>query len=506
LTEQIPNHRGSMAANNNSGTGVIPFLRQFKLRVLFLSVVLVVPCVWHPRIEAGDLASHVYNVWLTQLIGKGQAPGLYIARQWHNVLFDLTLLRASNLVGLAAAQKIVVSVCVLVFFWGAFAFVRTISESPPWFLTPCIAMLAYGYSFNMGFMNYYLSIGLACFGLSILWRARRSDWIAGAVFALLALLAHPIGFLWLVSTLAYVRIRTKLPRWWKLILPLAATIGFAAIYWYTSHRPSLFADWDRGPFYLYNGADQLGLYGKRYFFLAGAAFLFGLICVAADLYARRRVGSSWEPFELPLELYLVAFCATALLPENLRPFPNGGWIGLLASRLTTISALLGLSFFGFLKPQRWHLAGFGFCAMVFFALLYEDTGWLNQLEANAEKLTGDLPPGTRVIVTARAPADSRIAFIGHAVERACIGHCFSYANYEPASGEFRVRVGQGSPVATSSTNDAEDMASGEYEVDDTDLPIRQIYQCDTSDLTKLCIRDLNAGETNGRLSFKLPSR
>jgi hypothetical protein len=285
---------------------------------------------------------------------------------------------------------------------------------------------------------------------------------------------------------------------------LAASSGFAAVYWYTSHRPSLFADWDRGPFYLYNGADQLGLYGKRYFFLAAAAFLFGVVCMAADLYARRRDGSSSKRFKLPFELYLVTFCATALLPENLRPSIYGGWIGLLSSRLTTISAILGLCFLGCLKPRRWHLAGFGVCAVVFFAFLYQDTGWLNGLEANAQKLVGDLPAGTRVIVSARAPADSRIAFIGHAVERACIGHCFSYANYEPASGEFRVRVRKGSPVVTSSTDDAEDMASGEYEVDDSDLPMKQIFQCDASDLTKLCIRDLVAGESNGRMGYKPP--
>src|SRR6266568_678303 len=97
---------------------------------------------------------------------------------------------------------------------------------------------------------------------------------------------------------------------------------------------------------------------------------------------------------------------------------------------------------------------------------------------------------------------SRITFIGHAIERACFGHCFSYANYEPASGEFRVRVKKGSPVATSSTDDAEDMASGEYEVGDDDLPMKQIYQCDSNDLTKLCIRDLEAGEVNGRLGYK----
>jgi hypothetical protein len=358
-------------------------------------------------------------------------------------------------------------------------------------------MLAYGYSFCMGFMNYYLSLGLACFGLAILWRARRIDWIAAAPLGLLAMFAHPIGFLWLVATIAYTRIRAKLPGWWKWTLPLAAASGFAAVYWYTSHRAALLADWDRGPFCFYNGADQLALYGKRYFTLACAAFLLGMTCVAVGRYARWRDSSSWEPSALPFELYVVAFCATALLPENLRPFPQGGWIGLLGSRLTTISAIFGLSVLGCLKPRKWHLAGFSVCAAVFFAYLYQDTGWVNRLEANAEKLVADLSPGTRVIVTVRAPADSRIAFIGHAVERACVGHCFSYANYEPASGEFRIRVQKGSPVVTSSTDDAEDMAAGEYEVDDTDLPIKQIYQCDAGDLAKLCIRDLEAGGTSG---------
>jgi len=167
---------------------------------------------------------------------------------------------------------------------------------------------------------------------------------------------------------------------------------------------------------------------------------------------------------------------------------------------------LGLCFLGCLKPRRWHLAGFGMCAAIFFAFLYQDTGWANRLEENAEKLVEDLPAGTRVVVTIDAPADSRITFIGHAVERACIAHCFSYANYEPASGEFRVRVREGSPVVVSSTDVAEDMASGEYQVDETDLPLKQIYQCDEKDLTKLCIRDLRAGEVNGDIGYKPPRR
>ena len=495
-----------MATNSTSLAGVLPFLRQHKVRIVLLSVLLVIPCWWHARIEAGDLGSHVYNAWLAQLVEKGQAPGLYFVHRWNNVLFDLLLFHAAKLVGIATAEKIVVSVCVLIFFWGVFAFIRTITERPPWLLTPCIAMLAYGYSFNMGFINYYLSLGLACFGLAVLWRARGREWIAGGLFAALAMLAHPIGFLWLIGTLVYVKIRAKLPGWWKAVLPLGNAIGFLAVFWYTSHRPALLADWDRGPFYLYNGADQLGLYGKRYVPIAFAAFFLGLIFVALELYQRRRERSPWKAFELPFELYVVAFCATALLPENLRPSVDAGWIGLIGSRLTSISGIFGFCILGCLKPRRWHLAGFGACALFFFGFLYQDTGWVNRLEANAEKLVSELAPGTRVISTIWAPTGSRIRFIGHAVERACIGHCFSYANYEAASGEFRVRVRKGSPVATASTDDAEDMASGEYEVDDTDLPLKQIYQCDEKDLTRLCIRDLEAGEINGRIGYKPSGR
>src|ERR1700686_4817130 len=148
------------------------FLREYWLRFTIISLALLVPCVWHRRIEAGDLGSHVYNAWLAQLIERGQAPGLYIVRQWNNVLFDWMLLHAANVVGFGDAEKIVVSACVVIFFWGVFAFVAAASGRPPWFLTPCVAMLAYGFSFNMGFLNYYLSVGLASFSLALLWRGR----------------------------------------------------------------------------------------------------------------------------------------------------------------------------------------------------------------------------------------------------------------------------------------------------------------------------------------------
>jgi len=481
------------------------FLRASKWRALVLSMLMVTPCLWHRRIEAGDLASHVYNAWLAQLIGNGQAPGLYIVHQWNNVVFDRALLHVANLFGIAAAEKIVVSGCVVIFFWGVFALAGAATRCAPWHLTPCIAMLAYGYTFNMGFLNYYVSIGLACFGLSIAWQGKGRDWLAIGMLLPLILLAHPIGFLWLVATIGYISLWRKVGSGWRLLLPVTAAAFLYAFRWYLENHTQYQADWAQQPFYKFSGADQLVLYGDRYVILAWAAFVWGIVCFAAEAFRRRRESAFWNSIRLAGELYLVAFCATALLPENFRTSLYAGWIGLLVSRLTTISAVFGLCVLGCLKPRRWQAAGFAACAIFFFVFLYQDTRILNRMEAQAEGLLSGLPPGTKVIATISEPEESRMEFIAHIVDRACIRRCFSYANYEPSSGQFRIRVRPGSPVVTASSDDSEDMQGGAYEVQEKDLPLKLIYQCDPRDLTKLCLRDLAEGETTGQFSA-LPSQ
>src|SRR5882757_5023843 len=85
------------------------------LRFVVISFVLLIPCWWQPQIEAGDLASHAYNAWLVQLIRQGRAPGLWIAPQSTNVLFDLMLDSLTGKVGVANAQRIAVSISALIF-------------------------------------------------------------------------------------------------------------------------------------------------------------------------------------------------------------------------------------------------------------------------------------------------------------------------------------------------------------------------------------------------------
>src|ERR1039457_7248900 len=87
-------------------SATVAFVRTHVWLILAVSALVVAPCLWLPRIEAGDLGSHVYNAWLVrliqrgqapghawlvQLIQRGQAPGLYLATRWNNVLFDLAI-------------------------------------------------------------------------------------------------------------------------------------------------------------------------------------------------------------------------------------------------------------------------------------------------------------------------------------------------------------------------------------------------------------------------------
>ena len=468
-----------------------------------LSVVLLVPCFWHRHIEAGDLGSHVYNAWLAELIEQGKAPGLYTVRQWDNVLFDLLLLSFGKLLGLLLAEKLATALCVLVFFWGLFAMMKAVSSQSPWNLTPCIAMLAYGYIFHMGFFNYYLSLGLGCIGLSLIWPGRRNGLTAAALLAPVVLLAHPLGFFFMIGTGAYRLLWLKWGAWSKWLLPVLAIGVCLAARWYVSYgarRHGYDVEWREAPLWRMTGADQFHVFGERYvYIMLAVAFLVVMSTVVAALRAPRRL-EFWSDRRLLLEFYLVSFCGTALLPENIQTQPDAGWIGALATRLTLVTAIFGLCWLAALPPRRWHLVAYGAVAVVFFAFIYQDTALLNRMEANTERLTRELPFGTRAMSSVFAPSDYRTTYL-HIPDRACIGHCFLISNYEPSAKQFRIRVQEGSPVATASQDDSEDMQSGLYDVEEEDLPLKQIYQCDAQDLTRVCIRDLVEDEKNGRLGY-----
>src|SRR5580700_841270 len=130
----------------------VAFLRANAWLAAIISVLLLVPCFWHKRIEAGDLPSHTYNAWLSQLIAQGQAPGLYIEPRWDNILSDIALAKLGPVIGFVVAEHVVVASAVLIFFWGTFALISAVDRRPLWTLVPAIAMIAYSWTLYAGFL------------------------------------------------------------------------------------------------------------------------------------------------------------------------------------------------------------------------------------------------------------------------------------------------------------------------------------------------------------------
>jgi hypothetical protein len=473
------------------------FVRRNYFKILGISALMLVPCLWHKRIAAGDLASHMYNAWLAQLIERGQVTGLWLDTRWNNVLFDLFVSRLGKLFSLQVTEKIAVSVCVLIFFWGAFALVSAASKRAPWFLVPLFGMITYGYTFHMGFFNYYLSLGLAFFGIAIFWRGKKWERLIPLALAPLILLAHPLGLAWMAGAIAYIAIAEAVPAWhqpWLLLMAAAALVLVHFDFW---RHYEIMAQPDA--FYFFNGADQLRLFGPRYDIPRIALICFAVAALAVDIYAGIRERGDFRKYAIPAELYVLLILAAWLLPDAIKFRPgNSAILALLTERLTSVSAIVFCCVLGIMRPRWWHLIGFTAIAAIFFTFVYQDTKIVNQLEQQAAQLERTVPRNSRVLATLKPLSGSRI-LIQHIADRACIGYCFSYGNYEPSS-EFRVRTLLRNPYVMSDYDLVVDMEDGTYEVQPEDLPAYQLYQCSLSG-TELCIRPLAAGEENDRLGI-----
>jgi hypothetical protein len=464
------------------------FCREKWRCISFLSALLLVPCFWHGHLVAGDLGSHTYNAWLAQLISRGQAPGLSIVLQWTNVLFDICLYHAANWFGFAAAEKIVVAACVLVFFWGAFAFLAAGSGHAPWLLTPPLAMVAYGWTFQMGFFNYYISAGLAFFAIAILWRGRGRELLLALPLALLALAAHPIGFLWLICAAIYLRIAERLPSRARLALFFFALFGVLAVAVWLAYRYNAFRLVGT-PGTFYNGADQLVLYANRYFTVFWLSLGLGVLGFVAYLW-RGRGASSFHSVKNPLELWALLFAAGMTLPSSIQFGHYATEAGFLLARVTLLTAVAGIAVLACAKPRWWLCAGFSICAGLFFFFLYRDTGRLSALQSQANVLAQHLAPGHRVIGSIEAPEGSRVYYIGHIADRACVTRCIVYWNYEPPSRQFRIRVAPGSPINAATPGRPPIAKTGDFAIPRSLFPVAEMYLCGPGNLSQLCLREV----------------
>jgi hypothetical protein len=490
-------------------------VRAHAIRCLGTSILLLVPCFWTRWIEAGDLASHLYNAWLVQLIDQGKAPGLWLAHQWTNVLFDWALAFLFRTLGPWAAEHLAVAASVLLFFWSAFAFIWTLNRRAPWTLVPCLAMLSYGFVFQAGFFNYYISLGIALILCAIVWRGYPMDWAAFIVGLCVALLAHPVPVVWALGFAAYVILARRLSLRAQWVLFAAAFVCIVATREFLVHRFTTL--WTREQLFETAGADQVAPFGRSGWILAAALLAFW--CVALV-----RANPSWRETlrGVPAQLFYICAAIIALFPNDILISPERfGWFSAGPARMSLLSGVLACALVGAAQPRRWHGRTFAILAAVFFALIYVNHSELNRLEGQIGTLVRQLPPDQRVLSYfpwqppgetdphfvyrmetgveriapfSRAVPRTRMQWTAwHLIDRACIGSCFSYGNYEPATGQFRVRASPGNPIVISSGRNADAIQRGRYQVRAVDLPVFLIYRCNDR-AVDLCIRELREGE------------
>jgi hypothetical protein len=422
------------------------------------SIALLLPCLWQPRLQAGDLGSHIYNAWLAQLIEEGRAPGLAIVAQFTNVLFDLMLSGLFRLLGAGAAQHIAVMASVLVFVWGAFAFVSKVAGRRAWHAMPCLAVLAYGWVFHMGLFNFYLSLGMCFFAMALGWEYRSTRLAAAALILLVAFTAHALPPVWSAAALAY---RLAALRG----VPYLLTGGLAAIVllhfamtWMIQTR------WYWSQILMTSGADQAYVYDQKYCFVSiGLALLWAVMAVRSRGSIRG----------IPFQICLLTAAGIVLIPTWVFLPQYKHALVFIAERMALALGVCWCAALAAAPARRWQHCAAIAVAGLFFVFLYSDERSLNALEDQIADAAAEAPPGARLVTAIQAP-QLRTNPIDHMIDRDCIGHCYSYANYEPSTAQFRIRVIGPTNIVAPTYVDSYLMESGRYVVKEGDLPLYRI--------------------------------
>ena len=476
---------------HDSGNGM---QSRFSWKIAFpVSLLLLIPCFWQSRIQSVDLCSHIYNAWLASLIAKNQAPGLWIAHQSNNVLFDLMLAWLFQHFGATAAQRIAVGTAVLIFSWGAILFISRGRPRNWWFLLPTVAVLSYGFIFHVGFLNFYLGLGICFWFLAFFlpggWKVR----CLATPLLLLAWTAHPLPVLWAVGLAVYTVVAEFIPAQGRIILLAAGLLVLLEAHFLLVNRYECL--WSITHAWFAMGPKQMmlfdGMYDIAYWLLLGA---WGIL-----FYRRARASRLRNVIpDIGFQLWLLTAAAVVSIP-NVIGFPQYQTpFSFVSFRFSLGAGVLLCAFLFEVQPNNYVRVMLTLGALIFFVFLFRDVGRLNRMEDQVDGALAQLPANSRVIGRLRVP--SRDFSPGeHAVDRACIGHCFSYANYEPSTEQFRVRATAGNPIVMADYADVYAVELGQYSVQAADLPVYLVYLCGP-DSQKVCTRELHEGEVIGRVA------
>lgn len=439
------------------------------LRAAAAGLLLLVPVFWAGRPQAVDLPSHTYNLWLAQLVRSGQAPGVSIEPIWINTLADRLMDLLVAFLPLSAAELCLWSVAVLTLGAGSMLWIRAMAGAFPWALLPFLAVFVHGSLTQGGFTGFLLSVGLGA-------AAGAAPWWAAIVLALLGILSNPMGAGMMLALTVYIRLARRWESKWLFVAALALIALVAAgLRWFLPYI---------GGFHPLTPLGLALVTPYRIAYLAPACLMGGAL--GALLWRIDR--QAWRT-PLAQALFLAIF-ACLVMPNGVR-FPGHEapftFVSLRISLAVVLAALALLAS----RPlaARPAIAGGVAVAGVYFALLFQDHRAFRRLDGELARAVAALPPGTRAALVHRADG-YLLDPLAHALDRACLGHCFSYFNYEPASHHFRIRAKAGNRVVEPDRRRIQAFEIGELPLRDADLPLTLV----TWDQGRWTVREALPGE------------
>ncbi|MEN6536844.1 MAG: hypothetical protein ABFD60_00345 [Bryobacteraceae bacterium] len=470
------------------------------LAVLLISVAILMPCFWQPRIQAGDFSSHVYNAWLAKEAAASRIAGVYVVRQYTNILFDLLLSWLIGVLGWDAGQKAAASIVVLLFFWGAFACVSKVSGRLAWGWTPVLAILTYGWVFHVGFCNFYLSLGLSLWALVLLWgRSSATEFAGGVVLLMAASTAHMLPVAWAAGAAIYAQVVRRLRPRGRIAI---AAAGIGSIIVLRAVIVSRFAYlWFPGQILEISGVDQAWVYGTKYTVVSLVMLLIFILCFALRLHGAGLKTAALDPI---FHVYVFTAAGVALIPMRIEIPGYAHALVYISERMSLPAAVALCAFLAATRlPRAVHVVS-GVLAALYFSFLFADTRVLNAMEKEVGQAVTQMSPRQRVVIGFSEGA-SRIDPVIHMIDRACVGRCFSYANYEPSTTQFRVRAAPGNGVVVTNYSDSFALQHRTYSVRASDLPLYQVRFRDERSLS-MHAKSLKSGEIVTRIPRQvLPS-
>jgi hypothetical protein len=471
--------------------------------VLFFVLVLV-PVFWQSRVQAGDFATHVYNAWLASLIAQGKVHGLSLAGQPYNILFDRVLQWLLLHTSVGRAQRIALSGTVLIFAGGMILFIKARAKANWYFLAPCVAMVTYGFIYHMGFFNFYLALGLCLWYLGIFYRVGWLWRVLALPLLALAWLAHPLPVVWALAIGIYVLIAGNVSARRRLLLLVLALLSIVFLHVLLKH---LYAcEWQLKQIFSATGADQLLAFGlPRHLTLVGEGkyvpLSLALLAVWLSVFVHLVKAQGFERVfsSIPFQLWLICAAGAFLIPDAIAFSQYASPLSYIKYRLSLTAAVMACALLSAQPLKTIQKTALALVALLFFGFVYTDTRALNQGEDNVEAAVKQLPPGQRVVGFFPPKAAPRMNPLQHALDRSCIGRCFSYADYEPATLQFQVRARPDNGVVLSEVSDVRAVWDGSYMVQRRDLPLYELYVCG-SPPRSICSSSLREGDEVAELS------